>query len=50
MSIETFKYVGSVHLLPHISICYDSLICDGAISIGWLWWGISIVSKNGLHL
>ena len=23
--IETFKYVGSVHLLPHISITYDSL-------------------------
>lgn len=50
MTIETFKYVGSVHLLPHISICYDSLICDGSINIGWLWWGISIVSKSGMHL
>jgi hypothetical protein len=24
MTIETFKYIGSVHLLPHISITYDS--------------------------
>jgi len=50
MSIEKFKYVGSVHLLPHISIVYDSSICDGCISIGWLWWGISFVTKSDLHL
>ena len=48
--IETFKYVGSVHLLPHISVTYDSLICDGCVSIGWLWWGVSIVTKNSLDL
>jgi len=50
MSIEPFKYIGSVHLLPHLSITYDSTICDGSINIGWLWWGISFVSKNELHL
>jgi hypothetical protein len=32
MMIETFKYIGSVHLLPHISITYDSTICDGCVS------------------
>lgn len=47
---EPFKYVGSFHLLPFITICYDSTICDGAISIGWLWWGVSIVTKNPLEL
>ena len=50
MNIETFKYIGSVHLLPHISICYDSDICERAVSFGWLWWGITIVKKNGMHL
>jgi hypothetical protein len=50
MEIETFKYVGSVHLLPHISVVYDSAMCERAISIGWLWWGISIAEKNGMHL
>ena len=46
MSIETFKLIGSVHLLPHISITYDSLAYDGCISIGWLWWGVSFVSET----
>jgi hypothetical protein len=50
MSIETFKYMGSVHLLPHISYCYDSLLCNKCLSFGWLWWGISIVSKSEMHL
>lgn len=50
MTIETFKYVGSVHLLPHISIVYDSSVCNSCISIGWLWWGISIVDKHDMHI
>lgn len=50
MTIETFKYIGSVHLLPHLSISYDSQICDRAVSFGWLWWGITLVKKGGLHL
>ena len=50
MRIETFMLVGSIHLLPHISVCYDSRFCEKAISIGWLMWGISIVRKNEMHL
>jgi hypothetical protein len=50
MTIETFKMIGSIHLLPHISVCYDSTFCENAISFGWLLWGFSIVRKNGMHL
>ncbi len=50
MTIETFKYVGSVQLIPFIVFCYDSRICDRAVSFGWLWWGITLVKKGGLHL
>jgi len=50
MQIETFKFIGSVHLLPHISFCYDSNICERAISIGWLWYGVTIYRKNEMHL
>jgi len=47
---ELFKLVGSVHLLPHISLCYDSKICEKALTIGWLWWGFSFVKTNEMHL
>jgi len=50
MELEYFKMVGSVHLLPHISVCYDSLVCERAISFGWLWWGFSLVRKNEMHI
>lgn len=50
MTIETFKYVGSVHILPHVSIVYDSPACDGCVSVGWLWWGVTFVSKNPVDL
>jgi hypothetical protein len=50
MHIETFKYVGSVHFLPFVVYAYDSTICEKALSFGWLWWGMSIVKKNGMHL
>lgn len=50
MTIETFKYVGSVQLVPFVSYCYSSTVCEKALSFGWLWWGVSIVSKNGMHL
>ena len=50
MRIETFKFVGSVHLLPHISISYDGTMSENCICIGWLWWGFSIVKTNEMHL
>ena len=50
MNFETFKYVGSIQVIPFITICYDSLICERAVSFGWLWWGITIVRKNEMHL
>ena len=50
MELQPFKFIGSVHLLPHISICYDSAICEKAISFGWLFWGFSLVKKNDMHL
>ena len=50
MKIEAFEMIGSVHLLPHISVCYDSKICEKAINVGWLWWVIAIVKKNDMHL
>ena len=50
MRIEVFKLVGSVHILPHLSVCYDSRYCEKAISIGWLIYGFSIVKKNEMHL
>lgn len=49
-TIETFKYVGSIHLLPFVIVCYDSVVCEKAISIGWLWWGITFVKKGAMHL
>jgi hypothetical protein len=49
-SIETYRLVGSLHLLPFISVCYDSTICEKSISIGWLWWAIAIVKKNPMQL
>lgn len=48
--VEFFKYIGSVHLLPHISVTYNSSICDGCVSIGWLWWGVTFVTKGPLDL
>ena len=50
MTIETFKYIGSVHLLPHVSITYESEFCNGCINVGWLWWGVSFITKDELHL
>jgi len=50
MKLESFKLIGSVHILPHVSICYDSTIRERAINIGWLWWGLVIVKKNEMHL
>jgi len=50
MELELFKMIGSVHLLPHISVCYDSKICEKAITIGWLFWGLSLVKKNEMHI
>ena len=50
MTIETFKYVGSIQAIPFVTICYDSLICKRAVSFGWLWWGITIVRKSEMHL
>jgi hypothetical protein len=50
IEIETYRMIGSIHILPHISICYDSKICESAISVGWLLWGVSIVRKNDMHL
>ena len=50
MRLEAFKLVGSLHLLPHMSVCYDSRFCEKAVSIGWLFWGLSIVRKNEMHL
>lgn len=49
-SIETYRLIGSLHLLPFISVCYDSTICEKSITIGWLWWGIGIVKKDDMHL
>ena len=50
MQLESFKLIGSVHIFPHVSICYDSTICERAINIGWLWWGLMIVKKSEMHL
>lgn len=50
MEFHFFKMIGSIHLLPHVSVCYDSRICEKAISFGWLIWGFSIVKKDELHL
>ena len=49
-SIETYRLVGSLHLLPFVSVCYDSTICEKSITIGWLWWGIALVKKDSMHL
>ena len=50
MTIEHFKYVGSIQLLPFVSYAYDSKFCEKALSFGWLWWGISIVKKDEMHI
>jgi len=50
MRLETFKFVGSLHILPHISISYDGKISENCVSIGWLWWGVSIVKEDEMHL
>jgi len=48
--IETYRLVGSLHLLPFISVCYDSRICENSVTIGWLFWGIGFVRKNDMHI
>lgn len=50
MQIERLKLVGSIHLLPFVSVCYDSLICEQAVTVGWLFWAVAIVKKNEMHL
>jgi hypothetical protein len=50
MQIETLRLIGSIHLLPFVSVCYDSSICEHAVTIGWLYWAVAIVKKNEMHL
>jgi len=50
MRIERLKLVGSVHFLPFVALCYDSRICEKALTIGWLWWGFALVRVNEMHL
>lgn len=50
MEIERLKLVGSIHLIPFVSVCYDSSICEQAVTIGWLCWAVAIVKKNDMHL
>lgn len=50
MEIQTFKIVGSIFILPSVALCYDSAICERALTIAWLWWAIGIVEKNEMHL
>ena len=48
--LEKYRMIGSLHLLPFISFCYDSKICNKAVTIGWLWWAVAFVRKNDLHV
>tara|TARA_R110000822_G_scaffold43560_1_gene117564 strand:- start:471 stop:662 length:192 start_codon:yes stop_codon:yes gene_type:complete len=50
MELERFKLIGSIHLLPFVSVCYESDKCERAVTIGWLFWAFAIVKKNGMHL
>lgn len=50
LHLEKYRMIGSLHLLPFISFCYDSKICNKAITIGWLWWAVAFVRKNDLHV
>lgn len=50
MRIETLRLVGSLHLIPFVSVCYDSLICEQAVTVGWLFWAVAIVKTNEMHL